>query len=426
MTQIRRSKARRSGREGTAMVMMTFTAASLAGLSATLLCLSRSGASELRGAKETIHARYVAEAGVHAAVFAIENGDTGDLGTEQVPVAWGDANFWVERADIDLPATTDDLIRLTSTGAQDRAATRLEVVLEPNRTTIFQWAAFGDEFLSMDSNAQIDSYDSSLNPGVNSYTSQAVNGSGSTLHAEETGDVGSNGAVLAEQNVKVWGDASAGPGSTTTVLGNAQVAGSTAPMLEPMEMPPITVPSILPQLPFTNILLNTTFPSGNYNFMGLRISTGKVLTVNGPANIVVGSFQIKSGAQFLVDATNGPVEIWVIDDFLINSNTLIASTTYNPFDIKINLLSDNVINPENVVDLDEIDFDSNAKMYGTIYAPSAAIEVDSNFELFGAMVARSIDLDSNAKIHYDTTLASQPGPGTLTYQAVSWRVLPLD
>lgn len=426
MMQIRRTKARRSGREGTAMVMMTFTAASLAGLSATLLCLSRAGASELRGAKETIHARYVAEAGVHAAVFAIENGDTGDLGSANAPVGWGDASYVVERGDIDLPATTDDLIRLVSTGVQDRAATRLEVVLEPNRSTIFQWAAFGDEFLTMDSNAQVDSYDSSINPGVNSYSTQAVNGSGAEQHALETGDVGSNGSVLAEQNVKVWGDAAAGPGSTTTVLGNAQIAGSTAPMLEPMEMPPIVVPTIAPQLPFTTITVNTAFPSGNYNFAGLRINTGKILTVSGPAKIVIGSFQIKQNSQFLVNATNGPVEIWVIDDFLVNSNTLIASNTYNPFDIKVNLLSDNVINPENIVDLDEVDFDSNAKMYGTIYAPSAAIEVDSNFELFGAMVARSIDLDSNSKIHYDTQLASLPGPGTLTYQAVSWRVLPLE
>ena len=57
------------------------------------------------------------------------------------------------------------------------------------------------------------------------------------------------------------------------------------------------------------------------------------------------------------------------------------------------------------------------------HAPNAAIEIDSNFELFGALVARSIDLDSNSKIHYDVALMDVASNNQITYQVICQRVL---
>jgi len=412
----------RSSERGTALVMMTFAAAALAGLSAALLGLSHSGALEQRSSKELVHARYVAEAGISAAVFDLECHGTGNLGSEDDPVEWGQTSYWVTRLDVPDPGGPEPLVQLIATGIDDRVGSRVEAVLEPHRSTIFRWAAFGDEFTMLNSFARVDSYNSTLG----TYASQTYADPDASLgtHGLTNGDVGSNANILLYANSKVFGDAVCGPTSSTTETVNADVTGSSSPAAETMELPPIEVPSF-PSSGALTVTGTQTLASGNYNFTSMRLQAGTTLNVVGPAKIVVANdFQIRSHAKLLVNATNGPVEIWVEDDFVVGSNTLMSSTTNTPLDLRINLLSDNVISPEVIVDLDVIDFDSNAKMYGTIYAPHAAIEVDSNFELFGSLVARSLDLDSNSRIHYDESLGTAESLSEVTYSVLCWRPLP--
>ena len=133
---------------------------------------------------------------------------------------------------------------------------------------------------------------------------------------------------------------------------------------------------------------------------------------------------IGSNAKILIDATNGPVEFFVHHDFLMDSNTEIRSTTYTPMDVLINLLSDNVFDPDAIVALDEVDFDSNAKLYGVLYAPNARIEINSNFEVFGALIARSIRLNSNARLHYDEMVSTMGADeGAPSYTKILWAEL---
>jgi len=125
-----------------------------------------------------------------------------------------------------------------------------------------------------------------------------------------------------------------------------------------------------------------------------------------------------------VDATNGPVEIYVEDDFVMDSNTIIGSTTSDPSDLQLYLESNNIVNPNLNVILADIAFNSNSEFYGTIYAPNAHIDIDSNFQLFGSVVARSVHLDSNSRIHFDENLlranANQAGGA---FEAICWRMI---
>jgi hypothetical protein len=74
-----------------------------------------------------------------------------------------------------------------------------------------------------------------------------------------------------------------------------------------------------------------------------------------------------------------------------------------------------------LVDVDLLDFDSNAKMYASIYAPNALVEINSNFELFGALMAKELILDSNCKIHYDESLAEADIYSTTNFEVIGWR-----
>jgi len=190
-----------------------------------------------------------------------------------------------------------------------------------------------------------------------------------------------------------------------------------------MALPPIVVPAIASS---GNLTVNTTatLGAGDVAYGDFVGKPGSVTTIVGPARVVVNNFQLRSTGQLLIDNSAGAVELYVVDDFVLSSNTMLRPLNDDPADFEINLLSDNVIDPGVVVDLDTIDFNSNAKMYGTIYAPNANIEINSNFELFGALIAHSVDLDSNCTIHYDEQLAISKGGAPGDYQALCWRSLP--
>ncbi len=116
--------------------------------------------------------------------------------------------------------------------------------------------------------------------------------------------------------------------------------------------------------------------------------------------------------------------LWVLDNFVLNSNSQIAPTDLKAKHLRLNLLSDNVINPEQTIQLDTVEMDSNSKFYGTILAPNAAISINSNFELFGSILARSINLRSNATFHFDEALLNATGSGDPIFETISWREVP--
>jgi hypothetical protein len=146
--------------------------------------------------------------------------------------------------------------------------------------------------------------------------------------------------------------------------------------------------------------------------------------VRGPASIVASSLVLGSNSSIVVDDANGPVVFYVLDNFIMNSNATIRPSSDSPLSVTVNLLSDNVINPEVTVQLDTVDFDSNSKIWGTVYAPNARVVLDSNFELFGSLMARSLDMDSNATFHFDEALVDATANGAPVWETVGWREVP--
>jgi len=412
------SASGRSRRDGSSLIAVVIAMTVLAAFSLAMVSTYTASTKAHRELRERVSALYVAEAGLAEAMFQVERGLPGDVGSPEQPVAYGNGTYHVQQTDQGA-----GVFALVATGEEDHAGARIELVMRTVLNSIWQWAAFGDEGLTVTSNARVDSYDS----GLGTYASQATNGSGSSVYADEDSDIGSNGDVSLEQNSEVHGSATSGPAGTVTVIGNAEISGTTSSAPSEMELPPLDIPE-LPDLGALDVPNNATvsLSPGSYNYSNLLVGTGALLEVEGPATLVFGTFQLSQNSSFRVDGTNGPVEVYVIDDFIQSSNTLIASETFTPSHLRFNLASDNVNDPEIDVDFnpDNIDFDSNAKLYGTIYAPNARVEINSNFELFGAIVARSLLLDSNSLIHYDEALLQSDEDSVPSWETVCWRLLP--
>jgi predicted acyltransferase (DUF342 family) len=190
-----------------------------------------------------------------------------------------------------------------------------------------------------------------------------------------------------------------------------------------LELPALSLPSY-PSLGALTVNANSTIPSGNRRYTNLTVKNNKTLTITGPAEIVITNLELQSGSAMRINATAGPVTLWVIDDFIMRSNALLAPTDLKSKNLKVNLLSDNVINPEVSIDVDDVTFASNTQLYGMVYAPSAAITINSNFELFGSVIARSVDLNSNASFHFDEALIAATASGAVQYETLCVRDLP--
>jgi len=383
----------------------------MSGLSLALLEVLRASGGLQRRDREHTHAHYVAQAGLSTALFKLKQGQSGVLGSAAAPLRCDQSRYYVTQENL-----SGRLIRLTATGLDDRATARQELVVRRLPATIWQFGVFGTEFVHMNSDARVDSYD----PALGSYAAQAINGSGTSQYALAGGNVGSNGDITLDQNARVWGSAIPGPQHVDTILGNAVVSGSTAAASEPLELPAISVPG------YTNygalsVGTATTIPSGNRTYTNLTIGNNQTLRIVGPANIVMSNLQLRAGARIEADTTLGDVQLLVIDNFIMNAGSQVAPLDLKGEHLRLNLLSDNVINPELNVQLDTVEFDSNSKFYGTILAPTAAIQLSSNFELFGALLARSVDMSSNVRVHFNEALLDASGGAQAVFETVSWR-----
>ncbi len=414
MFKISRFRSSVRARRGSTLVIMLVCVVGLAGLATAMLALGLSHSKEQRGERQEIHASYVCQAGLSQAMYQLQRGMPGGVGSMTNPSVWGTSRFWV-----DAQPVTADITRLRATGRDDQSGASEELVVRAVPNTIWRFGLFGKEGMHLDSNARVDSYDST----AGTYAAQATNGPASDHYARANGHVGSNTDLSLDANAYVHGNATPGPNHTATITGNAVVTGSTAPAAAQVEMPAVNAPTYTN---FGSLLVNNQppFPSGNSAYTNVTIRANKTWTLTGPANIVIGSLSMNSGSEILVDPTNGPVTLYVIDNFIMDSNSTIHSSDNKPSNVRINLLSDNVASPEVTVQLDTVDFNSNSSITGIIMAPNARITFDSAFSLYGSLMARSIDVDSNATFHFDEDLLHSTANGVPTYETLSWREIP--
>lgn len=382
-----------SARRGAAALMLLFVLIPLAGLTLSFLQVGLSFTREQSYRVEDERALLLADAGTEEALVALRMGDTGAVGRSDSPAYLGDGMLWVESFD----DVGNDLLRLRSAALVGNGRAALERIVFHWYDEPFTIGIFSSKTLVLASNTMIDSFDSALG----SYADQLAAAGGSSLGAGAVAQ--SNGDVVIGSTVEVYGDAHPGADDTVDIPGSSLVSGSIQPAPEPRELPPIDVP-VIPvggnlSVPGDGIL---TLVPGDYHFSDLTIGSN-TLTIQGPARIVLDDFHMLSNSSLVFDTVGGPVEVYALGDFVVASNTFMDTTVKEAARVSLNFAG----GPGQYVDLR-----SNASFYGTIYAPDGTVEISSNFEVFGSVVADEVILDSNVNIHFDEALLGIPsGPG---------------
>jgi hypothetical protein len=138
----------------------------------------------------------------------------------------------------------------------------------------------------------------------------------------------------------------------------------------------------------------TLDPAGGVAFYDtIAVNSGGTLTLK-TGSFVVRNLLLNSGGTFKI---NGTVRLWVRNPPSPSTSVTISSN--NPRDFWLIYNGTGTINNN-----------STSKFYGVLYAPAA--KVNLNYEVFGAVVAGGITLNSGAKVHYDTDLTCPSGGGS--------------
>jgi len=309
------------------------------------------------------------------------------------------------------------------------------------RRALWSYGLVGRTRVQLNSNARVDSWDSGSDDSpttpVTAYAAgvRRDNGSVGTVSAV-------NGAVGLNSNAEVYGQVNTG-GGTVTTLSNARIYGATTPARTNVDasrvnnqfeftFPPITVPS--PPTINTiggSITGNSTLPNpaihspnpadGKYYFSfgigtnidlasnkTLRITDSVVLLFNNHAGVP--TIHTDSNANIAVTPGKS-VEVYTQGDITMDSNN----------SINIGNEARHFLIYGTSTTTQRITLSSNVVIYGCIYAPNAAFQIDSNCRLYGAIIADTIQMDSNAEFHYDEALGNFGGRGG--FRVNQWKEL---
>jgi hypothetical protein len=395
-------------RRGSTLFLALVTITMLAGLALGYLVSVSSQTKDQVAANQHLSAFYSAEAGLNESYASLSGGDSGQLGSAEAPVAFGAQSFWVDAVD-----NGDGTTSLRATGKDGEFESHAELVVSTAPLGTFQFAAFADEELEIDSNAFVDSYDSTKG----SYASQVTGG-----FALENGDIGSNSDIYLDSNATIHGAGQYGPDTDDTItLGSSvTITGGYGQASSEIALPAVTVPTIASSGSLEVKRETVTIGPGDIHYDEIVVNSNSDLKIVGPARIVVDSLDVGSNTTIELNASGGPLELYGTGRFVLDSNSKLTSIAGSPADVSVFLTAVH----DSADDSDpKIALDSNAEFYGTILAPEASVALDSNLRLYGAVMAKWLELNSNAQVHYDESLRYDTSDGDPTFDVLLWRPL---
>lgn len=445
-TRLRRS------RRGSLLIVAMLLAA---GISISLVSYLRLSSTSLRLAQRSfqgVSALNVAETGLEQALYAFNqnlsngvalntawSGWTTDAGAHTAKRRFPDSGTFTLASgtsghvkvfvqNYDLNGTPLVVAKASVSGADGSSAVEKFLEIQLSRRSLWGYGVVGKSSVRMNSNAKVDSWisDSDNNPA----TAAVAYSSGVRRDRGSVGVVASgDGALTLAANAEIYGTANTGGGSVTTAS-NVRIQGASSPSnpkVDPTRIhtdfsftfPAITQPTPASVNNVTSSWTNTmslpragdvadggvyyyTFASGQ----SIDLGSNKTITVNSP---VVFIFQNHQGVSSFAMSSNADLSVMPGQTVAIYTNGNITLNSNN--DLNVGNAAQNFVIYGTSATSQTFTFDSNVQLYGCIYAPNAAITLNSNTDIFGSMIGDTVQMDSNSEVHFDESLANAGGSG---------------
>lgn len=289
---------------------------------------------------------------------------------------------------------------ILSKGQSGYISTKLIGVLVVT-TKFFEYGIFADESVKISGDVKVASYDSSTGFTVAGGADVATNGL-------QDGAIDLNGTPVYVDGNLISGYGSDPNGDVITINGQCTVTGERKSLSKQKDLKKIKVPQNLPPKTFTG---NTLLP-GDYSSDGmLKIVNGDIKLVGGPGGneYIIKGIQASGHGKLVVDATNGPVKIYLTDDMQFSAQSGIEivydnNSKVRPGDVQFLATKD----------VEEISLNGISKFYGAIYAPESTFRQRGNTEIFGGLVSKIIQINGSVNFNYDVGLKTTEGTKSLT------------
>jgi len=205
-----------------------------------------------------------------------------------------------------------------------------------------------------------------------------------------------------KNGVTVNGDVVVGAGGDPDVVINATwatITGETYALAQKYELPPITVPQYLQELPSQGTIEDTTTITTSGKYDEIDLENDNIITIDGPVILyIIGDIILKNSAELqVVDADTNPdasLVLYLGGDAEVKNSGAINTRAEDAKKVKIYGLD----SCESIVLKNDSDF------YGAIYAPNADVVMYNSADVFGAVVARSFEQKNSATFNYDASL----------------------
>ena len=369
-------------------------------------------------------ALHLAEAGIDQAARNLRTATTDDdLGLAPAEVTLPTGTFTINAQ---TPSGATRYV-VTATGDSDQEQRQLEVVLQLEAESVFQFALFGKEKVTVEGSAFTDSYNS--DPANGPYTPYP--GTGNRGH---NGDIGTNseavgGVVFTGDNVWIDGQVALGrdanippnhPELIVTGYDPDLVTGGTYPATDDQDvlpqtsdfpMPDVVVPADL--LPFCD---NHTVGTGNNKDETLSTTGGPL----GDERYCYHNLDVKGGGTL---TASGPVMIYLTGKLTAEGNTTVGVPS-NPTTMLFQVAPTGEARLEGGQNPDNPNITGDTKFYGALYAPETTITISGNAQVYGSVIARTVKVTGHAVIHYDEALKARTDiTNTFTTSKAAWREL---
>lgn len=255
----------------------------------------------------------------------------------------------------------------------------------------FNFAAFGNDGLELKGSTLIDSYDSR----IGEYGEENIASQGHVATNSNEDD-----CILLSVSAEIFGNATSGPESnpesSIRAENNSVIYGEKKAFSESHELVSVSTPQGLPSRGSYDLesggIVNIS-ESGEYSSFILRANSIVTITAN-VTLYIAGIFEMNSNSYFNI-ADGVSATIYLGGSFALASNSAINNSTKDPTTLAI-LGTDSFTG--------EMNWPANTNYWGVVYVPRATINMTTNENFYGSLVANRINMNSTGQIHYDEAL----------------------
>jgi len=259
---------------------------------------------------------------------------------------------------------------------------------------------FGDHWVHIQNNANVDSYDSRLGPYNESHDSDANVGCNVDPNDAAAGvSMNNNGTISGDISVttsEVDGD--------IVLETNSNFSGQANYDCAEWELLPVTMPSWYSEAGGEPLIDGSygskpgTYEISNHNF---RAYNNAEITFHA-GEYHFDNFELSNNVNFLIDSEIGEdetIDIYVGNSIIFENNSeLLPAIEFTGDTTKLRFYFSGTTT---------VDLSNNVVFYGFIYAPNAMIEVMNNMDIYGNLVGKQVWIWNNGGVHYDKALLSK-------------------